>query len=582
MISSNEISSNEASDCIAQIILNGFNRHFDIFKSFNQRARTCFIEEQWQQAKEDAKEQVDLYDRRVEETLTALRAENIETELDASLWQAVKLAYIQTLLTHKQPELAESYFNSVFCRLFKRNYFNNQYIFLHHTIATRNLQDSEIDYRSYYPLEHGFEAAILQLLQDSRVGLDFKTIEIDVDNICQRILQHFPDPNTLSRHFQIHVLSPLFYRNKAAYIVGRIIHDQHVYPLIIPLLHDENGVKADAALIDYIDIVNIFSFTRAYFKVDFDVPSAIVRFLESILPTKTSAELYTTLGYHKQGKGEFYRLFLYHLRHSSDQFVVAPGVEGMVMHVFTLPSYPYVFKIIKDRFHPNKKVTRQNVKDCYHLVKQLDRVGRMADTWEFSQVAFPLARFSKASLQALTEYCADNMSIEADQLIIHHVYIERRMIPLNLYINTCGDDERSRILDDYGQAIRDIAAAGIFPGDLLLKNFGVTSHGRVVFYDYDEIQPLQKCVFRDIPKAQTYEQEMASEPWYYVGHHDIFPEEFAQFLFTNPEERWLFQTHHQDLLTAKGWQTIQASVIQGDILDIFPYRQSQRFISHKA
>jgi isocitrate dehydrogenase kinase/phosphatase len=332
-----------------------------------------------------------------------------------------------------------------------------------------------------------------------------------------------------------------------------------------------------AFLVGEAELANLFSFARSYFMVDSEVPSAVVDFLLRVLPCKTKADLYTAIGLQKHGKTEFYRDFLRHLRHSSDDLVIAPGARGMVMSVFTLPSYPYVFKIIKDRFPDPKDTTREAVVGKYRLVKLHDRVGRMADSLEYSDAAFPLSRFSPELLAELTREAASSVQVDGEQLVIKHLYIERRMIPMNVYLQSAESEQLARVVDDYGRTIKQLAAANIFPGDLLLKNFGVTQQGRVVFNDYDEICYLTECNFRRIPPAPYPEYEMSDEPWFSVGPADVFPEEFATFLLADPSVRQAFLKSHRDLLAADYWQQRQERVNAGILEDVFPYREAKRF-----
>jgi isocitrate dehydrogenase kinase/phosphatase len=311
--------------------------------------------------------------------------------------------------------------------------------------------------------------------------------------------------------------------------------------------------------------------------VDTEVPAAVVDFLMPLMPRKTKAELYTSIGFQKFGKAEFYRDFIKHLRYSADEFMVAPGIRGMVMCVFTLPSFPFVFKIIKDRFAPPKEMTRAKVKEKYLLVKMHDRVGRMADSWEYSHVGFPLNRFSAELREHLETECAESLEVDGDQLIIKHLYIERRMIPLNIYLHTANEDEILHAVQEYGDAIKHLAAANIFPGDFLFKNFGLTRQGRVVFYDYDELCYLTECNFREIPESPYPEMEMSAEPWYTPGPDDVFPEEFATFLLTDPRIRKIFLTLHRDLLDPAWWRTRQAVIRSGHYDDVFPYPPNLRF-----
>jgi isocitrate dehydrogenase kinase/phosphatase len=316
-----------------------------------------------------------------------------------------------------------------------------------------------------------------------------------------------------------------------------------------------------------------------------EVPSAYVQFLRNMLTNKPRSEIYAILGLHKQGKTLFYRDFLHHMRHSSDSFAIAPGIRGLVMMVFALPSFPYVFKMIKDVIPPPKETTREQIKEKYLLVKYHDRVGRMADTLEYSNVAFPRSRFGEELLHELKQVAPSQIEEEGDEIIIKHLYIERRMVPLNLWLTEVENENNLLMLEhgvkEYGNAIKELVTANIFPGDMLYKNFGVTRHGRVVFYDYDEIEYITDCNFRKIPKARNEDDEMASEPWYSIAKNDIFPEQFGVFLLGNAHIKQYFLKHHADLLTAEFWKGRQQRIREGHLDDVFPYPLSVRFCNNE-
>ena len=307
------------------------------------------------------------------------------------------------------------------------------------------------------------------------------------------------------------------------------------------------------------------------------VPAGLVTFLHKILPTRSRADIYTSIGFQKQGKTLFYRQFLYHLEHSSDKLIIAPGIKGMVMTVFTLPSYPFVFKVIKDYFPPPKDIDRATVKEKYQLVKMHDRVGRMADTLEFSHVAFPIHRFSEELLEELKQTIQSSLTIEGEFVVIRHLYIERRMVPFNIYLDYADDKMLERGVKSYGNAIKEMIAANIFPGDMLLKNFGVTRHGRVVFYDYDEICHMTEVKIRKVPKARSQEEELSPEPWFHIGEDDFFPEQFEHFVVNHPKVRERFLLYHPELLDPDYWKKIQQDIVQKKRHDVFPYRQDRRF-----
>jgi len=317
----------------------------------------------------------------------------------------------------------------------------------------------------------------------------------------------------------------------------------------------------------------IFSFTRAYFKVNAPVPAEIVRFLKELMPWKTDAELYNSIGFNRHGKTEFYRRFLQHLDDTDDQFIIAPGIKGMVMSVFLLPSLNIVFKIIKDKFAVQKEMTKAVVKEKYMLVSRHDRVGRMADTQEYSNFTFPKHRFAPELLEELLTVAPSIVSVEGDTVLIKHMYTERYMTPLNIYLENANEAEARRAIDEYGLAIKQLAAANIFPGDMLFKNFGVTRRKRVVFYDYDEIALLTECNFRKIPEPRTPEDEFSSEPWYSIAPNDVFQEEFRTFLLaSNRQTRRIFEELHSEIFDANWWKQLQEDVENGIIRDVAPYQ----------
>lgn len=563
---------------IAKAILSGFDRHYRLYRVATAGARQRFEDGDWEAVQRTARERISYYDKRVGETIAGLRSEFGIRELEEHLWQRVKVEYLRLLPEHHQPELAETFYNSVFCHLFHRVYYNNKFIFVWPAMSTEHLESEIPSFRSYYPTRDGFAQVIRKILSSFGFRLPFRDCRTDVRNLMRAIRTRLPRGEDRHENFQLTVLSQAFYRNKGAHIIGRAINGADQIPFVIPVLNDEKGgLYVDTLLSGLDEISDVFSFSRAYFMVDTEVPAAVVEYLRPLMPHKGKAELYTAIGLHKLGKAEFYRSFLKHLRYSGDDFIIAPGIRGMVMCVFTLDSFPYVFKVIKDRFAPPKEMTRETVMQKYQLVKLHDRVGRMADSWEYSDVAFPLERFSSELLEHLQLEATDSLLIEGEQVIIKHLYIERRMRPLNLYLRTADEGQLRHVVREYGNAIKQLAAANIFPGDFLFKNFGVTRQGRVVFYDYDEICYLTECNFRKIPEAPFPEMEMSGEPWYTVAPEDVFPEEFETFLLTDPRIRRYFLEFHQELLDASWWRQRQESIRMGHLEDVFTYPLERRF-----
>ncbi|MEM6964356.1 MAG: bifunctional isocitrate dehydrogenase kinase/phosphatase [Bacteroidota bacterium] len=353
--------------------------------------------------------------------------------------------------------------------------------------------------------------------------------------------------------------------------------DERYIPFVFPLLHDKKGIYVDALLLQMDDVSSIFSYHRAYFLVDVDIVSETIDFLQTILPSKRLSELYNSIGFEKHGKTVFFREYLRNMLKTEDKFVVAPGIKGMVMTVFTLPSLNVVFKVIKDKFDPPKKMTEAEVREKYHLVNLHDRVGRMTDTHMFEYMKFDKSRFSNDLLTELKKVIPSKIKIERDVVTIDHLYVEKRMIPLNIYLEDANKKDGEAVIDEYGKAIKQLAAANIFPGDMLLKNFGVTRLKRVVFYDYDEIGFLTDYNFRYIPEPRDDYELMSSKPYFHVGLDDIFPEEFRKFLMRTGHIKTYFEKIHGDLFEAKFWNKIKNQLERGVIVDVFPYQESKRF-----
>jgi isocitrate dehydrogenase kinase/phosphatase len=567
---------------IARTILDGFDRHYRLFREASIEARQLFESAAWSAMQALARERIQMYDLRVEEAVRALLDRFPEAELDESLWPAIKIAYIGLIHEHKVPECAETFYNSVACQVLHRRYYHNEFIFWRPAVATEHLEGESPTYRCFYPLKQGMRGTLREIATSFKLANPWEDLSRDIRNVLHALRTHFPRPARARPDLQIQVLGSLFFRNKGAYIVGRIINAQRELPFAVPILQNERGeLYLDALLMGESQLLVLFSFARAYFFVDMEVPAAYVSFLRWLMPRKPRAELYMAVGLAKQGKTLFYRDLHYHLKHSTDRFVVAPGIKGLVMLVFTLPSFPYVFKVIRDRFAPPKDIDHQTVKDRYLMVKLHDRVGRMADTLEYSLVALPLERFDPALLEELKRECESIVELDGDELVIGHVYIERRMRPLNIHVEELkrdGDEVRLRqVLHEYGNAIKELAGAGIFPGDMLLKNFGVTRHERVVFYDYDEIQPMTEVTFRPIPPAASYDDEVAAEPYWSMGANDVFPEQFEPFLVSDPDARAMFYEVHRDLLDPQFWARKQERVRAGQQEDVFPYPEEIRF-----
>ena len=561
---------------IAQTILQGFDAQYGRFLEVTSGAQQRFENANWPAVQAAMKQRIHLYDHHVGLVVAQLKCITGQHFYDAAFLIRIKECYSELLPDYLRAEIAESFFNSVYCRIFKHRDLTADKLFIFSEQPARKPQNCSRPLSREYPVQSNLIAALSKVLDDLPVRLPWEEAKRDVDYIATALQQRFSAEWLADA--DIEIATELFYRNKAAWIIGKIRAGSQIFPLLLPVhLNHQNQLFVDTCLTEGNDASIVFGFARSYFMVYAPQPGALVEWLREILPAKTTAELYSAIGCQKHAKTECYREHLRFMAQTDESFIIAPGVKGMVMLVFTLPGSDRVFKVIKDNFAPQKEVTEVQVMACYQLVKEHDRVGRMADTQEFEHFVLPKKNISPELMTELHREVPAKIEDLGDSIALRHLYIERRMTPLNLYLEQASDAQLHDVIEEYGNAIKQLAAANIFPGDMLFKNFGVTRHGRVVFYDYDEICYMTEVNFRDIPAPRYPEDELASEPWYSIAPGDVFPEEFRHFLCSDKRLGQIFESLHDDLFSAGYWRGLQQRINEGHVEDVFAYRRSQRF-----
>ncbi|HBC8870433.1 bifunctional isocitrate dehydrogenase kinase/phosphatase [Proteus mirabilis] len=567
-----------AEDLVAQTILQGFDAQYGRFLEITSGAQYRFEQADWHGIQLAMKERIRLYDNHVGLVVEQLRCIRHDIDKESVFLQKVKERYTQLLPNYPRFEIAESFFNSVYCRLFHHRELNKKNLFVFSSQPAYRFAQAPRPLSRTFVIQSDLPALLQDILSRLPLRLPWQNKSRDIQFICQTLYAQFSHEELQNAVF--HIANELFYRNKAAWMIGKIAINNQFIPLLLPIHNIEQHLVIDTCLTTTDEASIVFGFARSYFMVYAPFPAALVTWLRDILPEKSIAELYMSIGCQKHGKTEYYREYLAFMNFSSEQFIEAPGVKGMVMLVFTLPTYDRVFKVIKDRFASQKTMTAERVKECYRLVKEHDRVGRMADTQEFENFVIDKKRISNDLMAILEQEIPNKLEDLGDKLLISHLYMERRMTPLNIYMEQCDDKQLKAVVEDYGQALKELIAANIFPGDMLFKNFGVTRHHRVIFYDYDEISYMTDMNFRAIPPARYPEDELASEPWYSVAENDVFPEEFRYFLCCDKQVCHYFEAQHHDLLSPEYWQQQQQRIKQGYIEDVYAYPQSKRFIDN--
>jgi isocitrate dehydrogenase kinase/phosphatase len=560
----------------ASTLVRAFADYNAEFRAITRRAPQRFEARDWRGSQRDSVERIELYNLCINRVVAQLHTRLGEDVAERALWSSIKRRFTELIEMLPDREFDKTFFNSVTRRTFRTVGVDAAVEFVALDLDHISAITTPIETTTY--LNRGaLELLFEEVLADFRFRtpyLDFeRSVRILTNEVRAQCYATKDSDHGPLQVEQIELVRTVFFQISRAYVVGRISGRGWRLPFVLALKNSERGVLIDAVMMDESTVSILFSFTRSYFHADLSHVGQAIVFLKSILPRKPVSELYTVLGRSKQGKTERYRELFRHLQQSSDHFTRAPGEQGLVMICFTLPSFDVVFKVIRDKFAYPKNVIREEVLKKYEMVFKHDRAGRLVDAQEFKRLKFPRARFSDTVLEELRTEAASSVHFEQDELVFDHMYIERRMTPLNLYIRNASREDAERAVLDYGQCIRDLAVTNIFAGDLLLKNFGVTRHGRVIFYDYDELCAITDCKFRDLPQARDDTDEMRAEAWFHVNDNDVFPETFMQFLGFDAHLKEIFLHVHRDLVTARWWRDIQQRIKAGEMLEVLPYHR---------
>jgi isocitrate dehydrogenase kinase/phosphatase len=558
-------------DC-AQTLVGIFADYNTEFRAITRRARQRFELRDWRGSQRDAVARIELYDKYVENTVATMRKRLGDDGQERSLWSSIKRRFAELIDPLPDAEFAKTFFSSVTRKTFGTTGVDPAVEFVALDLDPLGSVTTHVETKGYTN-RGSIDLLVEELLADFRFRAPYRDFERSVKMVADELKASLESGGERRTVEKLEVIKEVFFQMTRAYLVGRLSGRGWTLPFVVALRNQDSGVVVDAIMLEEGTVSVLFSFTRSYFHVDLAHVGEVVKFLKEILPRKPVSELYTVLGRARQGKTERYRELFRHLQGSDDQFMLAPGEKGLVMVCFTLPSFDVVFKLIRDKFPVQKNILRQDVLQKYELVFKHDRAGRLVDAQEFKRIRFPKARFAPDLLHELLTETAATVHDEGEQLAIDHLYIERRMTPLNLYVREASREQAEKAVLDYGQAIRDLAVTNIFPGDLLLKNFGVTRHGRVIFYDYDELCLVTDCRFREVPESRYEEDEMLAETWYYVGESDVFPETFINFLGFDPQLKQVFLNAHREILTADWWRGIQERLREGDVLEVLPYHK---------
>lgn len=546
------------------------------FETITRRAAERFDQCDWPGMHRDSVERLELYPAIVARTYRSI-ADHLGLQAqNPKLWLGMKSRFAAESASRPDAELACTFYNSINRRILQTIGIEPELEF----VAPQPSPAQPADNASpVFDIESDriTDRTIRTILIRYGFRTSFADLDTDARLCAERIRLLLEKSGVRAVPLRIEMVEAAFFREMGAFLIGRLRWQDQYRPLVFALGNGPGGLFVDALLLRVEEIRILFSFSHTYFHVRTTCPHELVRFLKELMPAKRTAELYISLGYNKHGKTELYSDLLEHQRVcSQERFETAAGQRGMVMIAFNMPGDDLIYKLIRDRFASPKHATRQQVMEKYDYVFKHDRAGRLVDVQTFENLEIEDCCFTPELLAEIRSEAQRTASVEGNQVVLNHVYVERRLVPLDVFLRTAEASAAKAAVVDYGRAIKDLARVNVFPGDMLIKNFGVTQLGRVVFYDYDELCPLTDCNFRHLPQAHRHEEEMASEPWFLVDENDVFPEEFASFLALPPDLREIFLTYHGDLLRPEFWRRAQDQIRSGLMTPILPYAEAQR------
>lgn len=570
----------------AMFVLESFDNYLNQFHAITRRAKEKFERRDWQGRQRDSLERLELYDAALDGVAAGLMGLLGPRLRDPETWTRLKNEFAQLMEGRTDIDLAETFYNSTTRKVLETIGLNRAIEFFHEDSPVPKPPAGPSMCRRYQRAADTV-SVVRRILNDLDFSAAFENLERD-SRLAARELDLYMWPICgLDDDYTIEIIRSPFYRNKVAYVVGRIRAGERLVPLVLPLYNGPRGILVDTALLDVPDVSIVFSFAFSYFHVEVNRPGVLVDFISSILPQKPLYEIYNSIGFNRHGKTVFYRDLHRFVHESREEFTIAPGLEGAVMIVFTLPHYSFVFKVIKDRpcflrsrNQTPKTIRRSQVVYRYNFVRRRDRVGRLVDTQEFENLRFKKMRFAEELLDEFRQAAREDVTIDADYVVVRHLYVQRRVVPLPMYLQQEPDPEAIRkVILDFGYFIKDLAATGIFAADLFNTwNYGVTQRGRVVLFDYDDVIALEKANFKEKPELKYPEGDLEpDEDWILASPEDFFVDEMNRYSGIPGPLREVFNAVHSDLYSLDFWRSMKQRVKAGEVVDITPYDRLRRF-----
>lgn len=568
---------------IAGLIFSSFHTYYLKYEGITGRAKYRFLNREWAQDVQDGVSRINLHPEIMGKLKEDVRHVQPDENFIRQHWREIRTSYMR--LVKEKSQVGNAYRRDLVHTYFymaQRIFFPRDSIDDPMGLVWDNRANPSIVPGFVVKYEQGRSGQLRKLLakiinkspfsghlahaQDDAL-LGARALELGLQN-------HGKNIEDLS---SLELLSPVFYQTKRAYQVGRVVFKSGEFlPMVLGYAHPESGVQLDVVLVGEKDVSPLFSYTRSNFHVDVSAYREMVEYLVQMLPNKNRIDFLAAIGFHNPAKEYLKASLRAKLARPNAHFDFAIGVKGNATDVFSVTGFPFVFKIPRELSKKIDFVGRERIIENYRYVHRIDRVGRMLDGLRFQNMRFKKTNFTPELLAYLQENSPSHVRGEGDDVVFDDIFVQKKVIPLNVYLERADDKHTRSALIGLGECIKELISVGIFPGDLMAKNFGVDSDGKVVYYDYDDVDSVSKFQFRNIPAARNDDEEtMALTDRITAGDYDIFPEQIATFLL-RPKDLEMFRLYHADLLRAEGWNKLKQSYESGEIPDLFPYPESKR------
>ena len=570
----------ERSGLAARWILAEFDAYYVESRSIPNLAKSAFEQRDPAMSLDLSLRRLSVYSVSAHALARRLRAALPEVAEDETFWTRLEARYLALIEGRYESDLAFAYIHSARRMVYEGMWKPVEYMFLHHREpASERSAAVRID----FPIAPGADLAVLvdRVLAVPRFERRWRDRAGDVRRVTERLQSIFS--GGARRPVEIQMTDAGFFRNRGAYIVGRIVFDDSsASPLILALLNHDAGIYVQAVLAGEADAHNLFSSTLANFHVTNSHYHELAAFLHTVMPTRRLGLHYSTIGFNHVGKVAVMHELREELATHREVFITAVGFRGSVAIGFAAPSSDYNLKVIRDvptdQYKWGEFPGIGAVLDKYRRVHEIDRTGSMLDNIIYYNLELDPAWFEADLLAELLRDDGESVSLRDDAVILKHLIVQRRVLPLPVFLQDATPEEAREVIVNLGHCIKNNAAANVFNKDLDARNYGVSRFQKVYLFDYDALEPLTRVKVRS--NAGRFDGEDDVPDWFYEDGVIFLPEEIESgFRIHDRGMRRLFRDVHGDLLTTGYWERLQHDLDRGQVPSIRLYPE-QRKLDH--